>query len=229
MFDNTPVLGRSESAQQVTNKVLRNTYALLGLSLIPTVLGAFIAINMSFSFAQQHPFIFAIGAMAVLFGMFSAIQANRNSSVGVFLLLALTFLLGLMLGPILQHALHLRNGGQIVGLAAGGTGIILLTLASIATTTKRDFSFMGKFLMVGIILMIVASLANIFLQIPAMTLAMSAIGVLLFSGFILYDVSRIVNGGETNYVMATLSLYMSIYNLFTSLLQLLMGTMGSND
>ncbi|MEI6228124.1 MAG: Bax inhibitor-1/YccA family protein [Methylophilaceae bacterium] len=229
MFDNTPVLGRSESAQQVTNKVLRNTYALLGLSLIPTVLGAFIAINMSFSFAQQHPFIFAIGAMAVLFGMFSAIEANRNSSVGVLLLLALTFLLGLMLGPILQHALHLRNGGQIVGLAAGGTGIILLTLASIATTTKRDFSFMGKFLMVGIILMIVASLANIFLQIPAMTLAMSAIGVLLFSGFILYDVSRIVNGGETNYVMATLSLYMSIYNLFTSLLQLLMGTMGSND
>lgn len=229
MFDNTPVLGRSESAQQVTNKVLRNTYALLGLSLIPTVLGAFIAINMSFSFAQQHPFIFAIGAMAVMFGMFSAIAANRNSSVGVFLLLALTFLLGLMLGPILQHALHLRNGGQIVGLAAGGTGIILLTLASIATTTKRDFSFMGKFLMVGIILMIVASLANIFLQIPAMTLAMSAIGVLLFSGFILYDVSRIVNGGETNYVMATLSLYMSIYNLFTSLLQLLMGTMGSND
>ena len=229
MFDNTPVLGRSESAQQVTNKVLRNTYALLGLSLIPTVLGAFIAINMSFSFAQQHPFIFAIGAMAVLFGMFSAIEANRNSSVGVFLLLAMTFLLGLMLGPILQHAMHLRNGGQIVGLAAGGTGIILLTLASIATTTKRDFSFMGKFLMVGIILMIVASLANIFLQIPAMTLAMSAIGVLLFSGFILYDVSRIVNGGETNYVMATLSLYMSIYNLFTSLLQLLMGTMGSND
>ena len=110
MFDNTPVLGRSESAQQVTNKVLRNTYALLGLSLIPTVLGAFIAINMDFSFAQQHPFIFAIGAMAVMFGMFSAIAANRNSSVGVLLLLALTFLLGLMLGPILQHALHLRNG-----------------------------------------------------------------------------------------------------------------------
>lgn len=229
MFDNTPVLGRSESAQQVTNKVLRNTYALLGLSLIPTVLGAFIAINMNFSFAQQHPFIFAIGAMAVMFGIFSAIAANRNSSVGVLLLLALTFLLGLMLGPILQHALHLRNGGQIVGLAAGGTGIILLTLASIATTTKRDFSFMGKFLLVGIILLIVASLANIFLQIPALTLAMSAVGVLLFSGFILYDVSRIVNGGETNYVMATLSLYMSIYNLFTSLLQLLMGTMGSND
>ena len=229
MFDNTPVLGRSESAELAVNKVLRNTYALLGLTMIPTVLGAFIGISMNFSFAQQHPFIFAIGAMAVMYGMFAAISANRNSSFGVVLLLGLTFLLGLLLGPILQHALHLSNGGQIVGLAAGGTGIILLTLASIATTTKKDFSFMGKFLLVGIILLIVASLANIFLQIPAMALALSAIGVILFSGFILYDVSRIVNGGETNYVMATLSLYMSIYNLFTSLLQLLMGLMGSDD
>ena len=134
-----------------------------------------------------------------------------------------------MLGPILQHALNLRNGGQIIGLAAGGTSIIFLTLAGIATTTKKDFSFMGKFLMIGIILLIVASLANIFFQIPALALALSGVGVLLFSGFILYDVSRIVNGGETNYVMATLGLYMSIYNLFTSLLHLLMGLMGSND
>lgn len=229
MFDNTPVLGRSESAELATNKVLRNTYALLGLTMIPTVIGAFIGMSLNFAFAQQHPFIFAIGAMAVIYGMFAAVTANRNSSLGVVLLLGLTFLLGLMLGPILQHALHLRNGSQIVGLAAGGTGIILLTLASIATTTKKDFSFMGKFLLVGIILLIVASLANIFLHIPAMTLALSAIGVILFSGFILYDVSRIVNGGETNYVMATLSLYMSIYNLFTSLLQLLMGLMGGDD
>ncbi len=229
MFDNTPVLGRSESSVEVTNKVLRNTYALLGLTLIPTVIGAMMGMSMSFGFAQEHPFIFAIGAMVVLYGMFAAIAANRNSSFGVVLLLGLTFLLGLMLGPILQHALHLRNGGQIVGLAAGGTGIIFLTLAGIATTTKKDFSFMGKFLMVGIILLIVASLANIFLQIPIMALAISAIGVLLFSGFILFDVSRIVNGGETNYIMATLSLYMSIYNLFTSLLQLLMGLMGSDD
>jgi modulator of FtsH protease len=229
MFDNTPVLGRSESAELAVNKVLRNTYALLGLTMIPTVIGAFIGMSINFGFAALHPFMFAIGAMAVIYGMFAAVSANRNSSIGVVLLLGLTFILGLMLGPILQHALHLRNGAQIVGLAAGGTGIILLTLASIATTTKKDFSFMGKFLLVGIILLIVASLANIFLQIPAMTLALSAIGVILFSGFILYDVSRIVNGGETNYVMATLSLYMSIYNLFTSLLQLLMGLMGSND
>lgn len=229
MFDNTPVLGRSESAQLATNRVLRNTYALLGLTMIPTVIGAFIGMNINFSIAQQHPFLFAIGAMAVMYGLFTAIAANRNSSIGVVLLLGVTFLLGMLLGPILQHALHLNNGAQIVGLAAGGTGIILMTLAGIATTTKKDFSFMGKFLMVGIILLIVASLANIFLQIPAMALALSAIGVILFSGFILYDVSRIVNGGETNYVMATLSLYLSIYNLFTSLLQLLMGLMGSDD
>ncbi|PPC94980.1 MAG: hypothetical protein CTY33_01490 [Methylotenera sp.] len=229
MFDETPVLGRSESTELVKNKVMRNTYALLGLSLVPTVIGAFIGMTMNFTFAAQHPFIFAIGSLVVLYGLFAAINANRNSSVGVVLLLGLTFLLGLMLGPILQHALQLRNGGQIVGLAAGGTGVIFLTLAGIATTTKKDFSFMGKFLLVGIILLIIASLANIFLQIPAMALALSAIGVLLFSGFILYDVSRIVNGGETNYVMATLSLYMSIYNLFTSLLHLLMGLMGGDD
>lgn len=229
MFNETPVLGRSESAQLTTNKVLRNTYALLGLTLIPTVIGASVGMTMNFAYAQQHPFIFAIGALAVIYGMFAAISANRNSSVGVVLLLGLTFVLGLMLGPILQHALNLRNGGQIIGLAAGGTSIIFLTLAGIATTTKKDFSFMGKFLMVGIVLLIVASLANIFLQIPAMALMISGVGVLLFSGFILYDVSRIVNGGETNYVMATLGLYMSIYNLFTSLLHLLMGLMGSND
>jgi len=165
----------------------------------------------------------------VMYGLFAAITANRNSSIGVVLLLVLTFVLGLMLGPILQYALHLRNGAQIVGLAAGGTGVILMAMAGIATTTKKDFSFMGKFLLVGIILLIVASLANIFLHIPAMTLALSGVGVILFSGFILYDVSRIVTGGETNYVMATLSLYMSIYNLFTSLLQLLLGLMGGND
>ncbi len=229
MLDNTPVLGRSESAELAVNKVLRNTYALLGLTMIPTVVGAFFGMSLNFSIAAQHPFIFAIGALAVIYGMFAAISANRNSSVGVVLLLGLTFALGLMLGPILQHALQLRNGAQIVGLAAGGTGIILLTLAGIATTTKKDFSFMGKFLLVGIILLIVASLANIFFQIPAMALALSGVGVILFSGFILYDVSRIVNGGETNYVMATLGLYMSIYNLFTSLLHLLMGLMGSND
>jgi modulator of FtsH protease len=228
MLDDIQVLGR-EGGLATQSKVLRNTYAMLGLTMIPTVIGAMLGMKMNFAFAALHPFMFAIGAMAVMYGLFAAISANRNSSIGVVLLLGLTFLLGLMLGPILQYALHLRNGAQIVGLAAGGTGVILMTMAGIATTTKKDFSFMGKFLLIGIILLIVASLANIFLQIPAMTLALSGIGVILFSGFILYDVSRIVNGGETNYIMATLSLYMSVYNLFTSLLQLLLGLMGGND
>ncbi len=228
MLDDMQVLGR-EGSLATQNKVLRNTYAMLGLTMIPTVIGAMIGMKMNFAFAALHPFMFAIGAMAVMYGLFAAISVNRNSSIGVVLLLGLTFLLGLMLGPILQFALHLRNGAQIVGLAAGGTGVILMTMAGIATTTKKDFSFMSKFLLVGIILLIVASLANLFLQIPAMTLVLSGVGVLLFSGFILYEISRIVTGGETNYIMATLGLYMSIYNLFTSLLQLLIGLMGSND
>ncbi|MGQ0442628.1 MAG: Bax inhibitor-1/YccA family protein [Methylophilaceae bacterium] len=228
MLDDMQVLGR-ETSVSTQNKVLRNTYAMLGLTMIPTVIGAMIGMKMNFTFAAEHPFMFAIGALAVMYGLFAAISANRNSSIGVVLLLGLTFLLGLMLGPILQFALNLRNGAQIVGLAAGGTGIVLLTMSAIATTTKKDFSFMGKFLLVGIILLIVASLANIFLQIPAMALALSGVGVLLFSAFILYDVSRIVTGGETNYIMATLGLYMSIYNLFTSLLHLLTGLMGNND
>jgi modulator of FtsH protease len=212
-----------------THKVLRNTYMLLGLTMVPTVIGAIAGLSMNFSWAAQHPIMFMLGSLAAMFGLFFGIQANRNSSLGVVLLLVLTGLMGVMLGPILQVALHLKNGGQLVTLAAGGTGIIFLTLAGIATTTKKDFSFLGNFLLVGIILLIVASLANMFFQIPALALALSGAAVLLFSGFILYDVSRIVNGGETNYVMATLAIYLDIYNLFVNLLQLLMALMGERD
>jgi len=224
MQSNYQVSGSLNGLSIETSKVLRNTYMMLGLTMIPTVIG----MSINFAFAAQHPFMFAIGMMAVIFGMFYGIQANRNSALGVILLLAFTFIMGALLGPILQVALNLRNGAQLVGLAAGGTGIIFLTLAGIATTTKKDFSFMGKFLMVGILL-IIASLANIFFAIPALSLALSGVAVLLFSGFILYDVSRIVNGGETNYVMATLALYMNIYNLFVNLLHLLMALLGQRD
>ncbi len=212
-----------------SNKVLRNTYMLLGLTMVPTVIGAFIGMSMSFAWAAQHPIMFAVANLAVMFGLFFGIQANRNSGLGVALLLALTFFLGMMLGPILQVALHLRNGAQLVGLAAGGTGIIFVTLATIATTTKKDFGFLSNFLMVGIILLIVASLANMFFAVPAVSLAISGVAVLLFSGFILFDVSRIVTGGETNYVMATLALYLDIYNLFVNLLQILMAVLGERD
>jgi len=212
-----------------TNKVLRNTYMLLGLSMIPTVIGAMIGISMNFSFMAQSPILGFIVMLAVMFGLFWGISKNRDNGLGVVLMLGLTFFMGLMLGPILQVALHLRNGAQLVGIAAGGTGVIFFSLATIATVTKKDFSFMGKFLFIGLILLIVASLANMFFQIPVMQLTISAIAVLIFSGFILFDVSRVVTGGETNYIMATLAIYLDIYNLFVNLLQLLMALAGERD
>jgi modulator of FtsH protease len=228
MQNNLDIAAQSQSAL-ASNKVLRNTYALLGVSLIPTVVGALIGMTMNFSFAAQSPMLFFILTLGALFGMFYLIKANRNSSLGVVFLLGLTFLMGLMLGPILQVAFSLSNGGQIVGLAAGGTASIFLVLSGIATTSKRDFSFMGKFLMIGLMLLILAMVVNIFFQIPAMSLAISGIAVLIFSGFILYDVNRIVRGGETNYIMATLALYLNIYNLFVHLLHILMAVMGNRD
>ena len=227
-FDNVVRMDGLSAALQA-NKVLRNTYMMLGLTMVPTVVGAYLGMNLNFAFAAGHPFMFAIGMMAVMMGLFYGISANRESGVGVMLLLLLTGFMGVMLGPILQLALHLCNGAEIVGLAAGGTGAIFLTLAGIANTTKRDFSFLGKFLMVGIVLLILASLANIFFHIPALALTISAVAVLLFSGFLLFDVSRVVNGGESNYVMATLAIYLDIYNIFVNLLQLLMALMGDRD
>ncbi len=229
MQSNYQVANSTQTLSESAHKVLRNTYMMLGLTMVPTVIGAMIGMSINFAFAAGNPILFAIGSLAVIFGLFFAISATRNSSMGVVFLLALTFVMGVLLGPILQVALSLRNGGELVGLAAGGTGIIFLTLAGIASTTKRDFSFMGNFLLVGIILLIVASLANLFFQIPALSLALSGVAVLLFSGFILYDVNRIVRGGETNYVMATLSLYISIYQLFVNLLHLLMAFAGSRE
>ncbi len=220
---------RTSDLSLSSNKVLRNTYMLLGLSMIPTVIGAMFGLSMDFSFMAQHPIVGFIGMMAVMFGLFWGINANRDNGLGVALLLAMTFFLGLLLGPLLQAALHLRNGAQLVGMAAGGTGAIFFGLATIATVTKKDFGFIGKFLFIGLILLIVASLANMFFQIPAMQLTISAIAVLIFSGYILYDVSRIVTGGETNYIMATLAIYLDIYNLFVNLLQLLMALTGERD
>jgi modulator of FtsH protease len=211
------------------NKVLRNTYMLLGLTMIPTVIGALIGMSINFSFMAPHPFIYGLLMFGVMMGLLFAVTALRNSVWGIAALFGFTFVAGVFLGPILQVALHLKNGAQLVGLSAGGTGIIFLSLATIATTTKKDFSFMGKFLFIGLILLVVASLANMFFQIPALSLTISAIAVMIFSAYILFDVSQIVHGGETNYVMATLTLYLDIYNLFINLLQLLMAFAGERD
>jgi modulator of FtsH protease len=209
-------------------KVLRNTYMLLSLTMIPTIAGAFIGMATA-GIVYQHPIMTSLLMLGAMIGLQYAIAANRNSSLGVVLLLTLTFILGWYLGPILNFALTLRNGPQLIGIAAGGTGAILLTMSAIATTTKRDFSFMGKFLFVGMMVLLLASLANMFFQIPALMLTISALAVVIFSMFLLHDVSRIVNGGETNYIMAATGVYISLWAIFVNLLQLLMALAGNRD
>jgi modulator of FtsH protease len=209
-------------------KVLRSTYLLLALTMVPTVVGAMIGINTA-GIIIQHPILSFVIMLGGVIGLQYAIAANRNNGWGVVLLLGMTFLLGWFLGPLLSVALTLKNGPQLVGLAAAGTGTVFFVMAGIATTTKRDFSFMGKFLFVGMIVLLIALVANMFLQIPALALTISALVIVVFSLFLLHDISRIVNGGETNYIMATTGVYISLFNIFANLLQLLMALTGNRD
>lgn len=212
------------------NKVLRNTYMMLGLTMIPTVIGAMVGVNMNFAWMMAaSPIMLFIGVMATVYGMSWLVAKNADNAAGVWLLFGFTFLLGLLLGPILQAALNLSNGAQLIGLAAGGTAISFLTLSAIASSTKRDFSYMGKFLTIGMVLVIVAILANFFFKIPALSLTISAVIVMLMAGYILYEINQIVRGGQTNYIMATMSIYISLHNMFTHLLSLLMSLMGNRD
>lgn len=211
------------------NRVLRNTYLLLALTMLPTVVGALVGVQFKFSFFAGSPLISFLIFMAVAFGFMWGIERTKDSGLGVALLLGFTFFMGLMLSRILQVALGFSNGASLIATAAGGTGAIFFTLAGVATVTKRDFSFLGKFLMIGLVVVLLASLANIFLQIPALSLTISALAVLLFSAFILHDISRIVQGGEDNYISATLAVYLDVYNLFVSLLHLLMAFTGERD
>ena len=229
MLDDIQVLGR-EGTLATQNKVLRNTYAMLGLTMIPTVIGAMLGVNMNFAWMMSaSPILLFVGVMATVYGMSWLVAKNADNAAGVWLLFGFTFLLGMLLGPILQAALNLSNGAQLIGLAAGGTAISFLTLSAIASSTKRDFSFMGKFLTIGMVLVIVAILANFFFKIPALSLTISAVIVMLMAGFILYEINQIVRGGQTNYIMATMSIYISLHNMFTHLLSLLMSLMGSRD
>ncbi|MCH1423868.1 MAG: Bax inhibitor-1/YccA family protein [Burkholderiales bacterium] len=213
-------------AQQL--KVLRNTYLLLALTMVPTIIGAFVGMATS-GIVFKHPIMSSLIMLGAVIGIQYAIAANRNSALGAGLLLGMTFILGWWLGPILNVALSLRNGPELIGLAAAGTGGIMVVMSAIATTSKRDFSFMGKFLFVGMIVLIVAMFANMFLQIPALALTISALAIGVFSMFLLHDVSRIVNGGETNYIMAATGVYLSLFNIFVSLLHLLMALAGNRD
>ena len=216
------------AAQQ--NKVLRNTYLLLAVSLIPTIIGAAIGTNfINFSFMRSSPIISVLAMLAIFYGWIFMIEKNRNSSLGVALLLGFTAFLGLMLAPLLQQILSLRNGGQLVMMAAGGTAAVFFVLSGIASSTKRDFSFLNKFLMVGFVVIMLAVLANIFLQSPVVQLALSGAFIIFSSAIILWQINSIVRGGETNYVSATLTLYVSLYNIFSSLLQILGFTRGDRD
>jgi modulator of FtsH protease len=209
-------------------KVLRNTYLLLALTMVPTVIGALIGMATS-SIIMTSPIISTLVMLAAVIGLQFGIAANRNSGVGVALLLLMTGLLGWWLGPILNVALQMKNGMALVGYAAVGTGVIFAAMAAIASTAKRDFSFMGKFLFVGMIALLIAMIANMFLQIPALALTISTLVIVVFSLFLLYDLQRIMRGGETNYVMAATGVYMSLFNIFANLLNLLLALGGERD
>ena len=220
------VLGRQISSE--AQKVLRNTYLLLALTMVPTIGGAILGMATG-GIILQHPIIASLAMLVAVVGLQFAIVANRNSPVGIVLLLLMTAILGWWIGPMLNFALALKNGAQLVGYAAAGTGIVLFAMATIATTTKRDFSFLGKFLFVGMLALIIAMFANMFLQIPALGLALSTIAIVIFSLFLLHDLSRIVTGGETNYIVATTGVYISLLNIFVNLLNLLMALTGERD
>jgi len=205
-----------------TNKVLRNTYSLLSMTLLFSALTASVSLTLNL----PHPGILI--TLVGYFGLLFATAKFRNSSFGLAFVFALTGFMGYTLGPILNSYMSLSNGGQIVMTAMAGTGIIFLGLSAYALTTQKDFSFMRGFLMVGIIMGFLAGLAAFFFQMPALSLTVSAVFVLLMSGLILYETSNIIHGGETNYIMATVTLYVSIFNLFTSLLHLL-GFMNGEE
>ena len=225
----TPIMTASTTLAPAQNRVLRNTYWLLAISMLPTVLGAWIGVQLKFAFFPGHPAIGFMLFLGIAFGFFYGIEKTKNSGWGVALLLGFTFFMGLMLARLLGFVLAMSNGWQLIALAFGGTGVIFATMATIATTTKRNLSGMGKFLFVGVVMLLVAAFANIFLQLPALMIAISLIAIGIFSAFMLYDVNRIVTGGETNYISATLALYLDVYNVFVNLLALLGITGGSSD
>ena len=210
------------------NRVLRNTYWLLALSLVPTVLGAWIGMQMNFRWFAANPFIGFIVFMGVAFGFFFAIEKTKNSALGVVLLLAFTFFMGLMLSRLVGSVLGLSNGAGLIMTAFAGTGAIFLGMASLSSIIKRDLGSMGKFLFIGAIMLLVAGIANMFLQSSALMITLSVLAIGIFSAFILYDLKRVQNGLETNYITATLGVYLSLYNVFQSLLALL-GIFGSRD
>jgi modulator of FtsH protease len=222
----TGYAGEVTSVEQ-RNRVLRNTYWLLALSMVPTVLGAWIGVTTGITNVIGHgmsAIVFLGGAFAFMF----AIEKTKNSAAGVPVLLAFTFFMGLMLSRLIGAVLGLHNGAGLIMTAFAGTGVIFLGMATLSSVIKRDLSAMGKFLFIGMIMVLVAGIANIFLQSSAMMITISVLAIGIFSAFILYDLKRVKDGEETNYISATLGVYLSLYNVFQSLLAIL-GFAGSSD
>ena len=210
------VPARSTEAVLVTNKVIRNTYTLLSMTLLFSALTAGVS-----TYLVMPPMTYLLAAGGALVMIWFVLPRMANSANGIWVVFAITGLLGFGLGPLLNYYLSLPNGPQVVATALGGTGAIFLALSGYALTTRKDFSFLGGFLITGFVVVLLAALANIFLAIPALSLTISAAVILIMSGFILYDTSRMVSGGESNYLLMTVSLYLSIFNIFINLLNLL--------
>ena len=230
MRDNIQVLGAGQpvgdsSAQR--NQVLRNTYWLLALSMVPTVLGAWVGVATGVTSAMS-PGIGMVVFLAGAFGFMFAIEKTKNSAAGVPVLLAFTFFMGLMLSRLVGSVLGLSNGASLVMTAFAGTGAVFLGMASLSSVIKRDLTSMGKWLFIGAILLLVAGIANFFIQSSALMVTLSVLAIGIFSAFILHDLKRVKDGHETNYITATLGVYLSLYNVFQSLLMLL-GIGGGRD
>ena len=223
-----PGFGSAGTLATDRNRVLRNTYWLLALSMVPTVLGAWVGVSTGITAAMgtgMSAIIFLAGA----FGFMFAIEKTKDSSTGVLVLLAFTFFMGLMLARLLATILGFRNGSSLIMTAFGGTAVIFLGMATLATVIKRDLSGMGKFLFVGALILLVAGIVNIFMQSTALMMTLSVLAIVIFSGFMLFDIKRVIDGGETTYITATLSVYLSIYNVFQSLLMILGVVGGERD
>ncbi|MDM0014456.1 Bax inhibitor-1 family protein [Variovorax sp. J22P168] len=230
MNDNTQVLGSPYAGSPVAaqrNQVLRNTYWLLALSMVPTVLGAWIGMASGIA-TLLSPGISMVVFLAGAFGFMFAIEKTKNSAAGVPVLLGFTFFMGLMLSRMLGVVLGMQNGASLVMTAFAGTGAVFLGMASLSSVIKRDLSAMGKWLFIGAILLLVAGIANFFIQSSALTITLAVLAIGIFSAFILHDLKRVKDGHETNYITATLGVYLSLYNVFQSLL-LLLGIGGGRE
>ncbi len=221
-------LGSAAALPADSQRVLRNTYWLLALSMVPTVLGAWVGVATGLSRAMSPGIsliVFLVGAFGLMYG----IEKTKNTAAGVPMLLAFTFFMGLMLARMLSFVLGFKNGTGLVMTAFGGTAGVFFAMASLASVIKRDLTNMGKFLFVGVIVLLIVGVVNVFVQSSALMMTLSVLAILIFSAFLLFDLKRVIDGGETNYISATLAIYLDVYNIFQNLLALLGIFGGERD